>query len=107
MSILPGDPPAFAKILIVLAIVCIVAMGVIWLATTLPSPLGPDPEEKLSVGVLGDAAAVVVLLSGAGFVLTIAAWVGLGVFSSFSRKEAEPQRLFYPDEKTRTTKRPL
>jgi hypothetical protein len=97
MDISPGDRIPFAKILIAFAIAFVAAAGLLWLATTLPSPLGPDPYEKFSLGVLGGIAAVVVLLSGAGFALTIAARVGVEVISSFSRKEAEPQRLFHRD----------
>jgi hypothetical protein len=98
MSISSSDRIPFAKILIVLAVAFFIAIGLLWLAGTLPYPLGPDPREKFSVGSVGGVALIVGLLSAAGFVATIAAWVCVGVVAAFSQKEKEPQRLFSGEE---------
>jgi hypothetical protein len=98
MSVSLRDRIPFAKILIVLAVAFFIAIGLLWLAGTLPYPFGPDPREKFSVGPVGGVALIIGLLSAAGFVATIAAWVCAGVIAAFSRKETEPQRLFSEEE---------
>jgi len=97
MSISLRDRIPFARVLIALAAVFVVAVGLFYLFTNLPYPFGPDPREKFSVGVFGGVAGVVVL-PAVGFVVMIAIWVGAQVIASFSRKEAEPQRLFHEAE---------
>jgi hypothetical protein len=94
MSISLSNRIPFGKILIMLAAAFFIAVGLLWLDGILPYPLGPGHKDKFDFGVLGDIAGVVGLLSAAGFVATIGAWVGIGVIGTFSRKDAEPQRLF-------------
>jgi hypothetical protein len=102
MSISLRDRIPFGRVLIALAAVFVVAAGLFCLFTNLPYPFGPEPREKFSVGIFGGVAGVVVLLSAVGFVVMIAIWVGAQVSASFSRQQAEPQRLFYEaDNKNR------
>lgn len=96
MNISLRDRVPFAKILIVLAVVFVIAVGLFLLAAALPDAMvNRAPRDKFDFGLLGDVAGAIALFSALGFVATITLRMGLGVIASFSRKEAEPQRLIY------------
>lgn len=80
----------FAKVAIVLAIVFVIALGLCGVTGYIGSRPGASGA-TLPFGIVELAA---MILSAAGLVLTLVAWVIVSILRVFGYKEQEPQRLF-------------
>ena len=90
------DRIPFAKIVTVLAVIFGIALGMCGLNLLLAlSPLGRlRAFDGGPFSVMGFIELGAMLLSAVGMMVTVVAWVVMAAVGSFSRKGAEPQKLF-------------
>ena len=93
------DRIPFAKIVTVLAVVFGIALGMCGLTAALSSrAMGGNGGALRSIQMfvisMGVLELIALLLSAAGLLVTVVAWVVLAAVGSLSRKGTEPQRLF-------------
>jgi len=98
------DRIPFPKIVTVLAAAFGVSLGLCGLTFLLSSKSGIYHGERLFVG-LGLLELVTMVLSAAGLLLTVVAWVTLAAVSSFQEKVSQPQKLFDDEDDTKLDKK--
>jgi hypothetical protein len=96
------DRIPFAKIVTILAIVFGVALGLcgatLGLANSRSDFIFAKDQFLIPAGIIE---IIVMALSAVGLLVTVIAWVVLGITSGFSRSGAEPQKLFDDENEPR------
>jgi ABC-type dipeptide/oligopeptide/nickel transport system permease component len=96
------DRIPFAKIITVLAIAFGVALGMCGVVAAASSQWRGGERALMTIGIID---LVVMVLSAVGLVVTVIAWVILGITSGFGRKTSDPQKLFDETGETREHER--
>jgi len=98
------DRIPFSKIVTVLAVAFGISLGLCGLTFFVSSARRGGAGDSLFVG-LGLLELVAMVLSAAGLLLTVVAWVTLAVVSSFQEKVSQPLKLFDDDDDTKLDKK--